>query len=181
MTHLGDQVSALVDGELDHDARDRALAHLAGCEGCRLAVDEERRAKSAVRHLEVPLLPPSLTDRLSALPAELSAPAGLRAGGAWPTGPRRRPRSRRAAGPADQRPRGAARRRRRLATAATGVLAVTACAAALAVGGGTAGGRAVSPPVDRFGVEHAAVTPEVPLQDQGGPAVVVSFSTPDGP
>ena len=29
--HLGELAAALVDGELGHEARDRALAHLAGC------------------------------------------------------------------------------------------------------------------------------------------------------
>ena len=35
MSHLGDQLSALVDGELDGAERDRAHAHLASCEQCR--------------------------------------------------------------------------------------------------------------------------------------------------
>ncbi len=35
MSHLGDRLSALVDGELDGAELDRAYAHLAGCTRCR--------------------------------------------------------------------------------------------------------------------------------------------------
>ena len=34
MTHLGDRIAALADGELGHTERDRALAHVAGCPSC---------------------------------------------------------------------------------------------------------------------------------------------------
>lgn len=46
MSHDRARLSALVDGELDHDARDRVLAHLAQCDECRAVVDTERRVKS---------------------------------------------------------------------------------------------------------------------------------------
>lgn len=46
MSHDRARLSALVDGELDHAARDRLLAHLAQCDECRAAVDEERRVKA---------------------------------------------------------------------------------------------------------------------------------------
>ncbi|MGH8894941.1 MAG: zf-HC2 domain-containing protein, partial [Actinomycetes bacterium] len=45
MTHLGDRIAALVDGELDHRARDRALAHVAHCADCRAALDDQRTVK----------------------------------------------------------------------------------------------------------------------------------------
>ena len=35
MTHLGQRLSALIDGELDSEGRDRVLVHLAKCEPCR--------------------------------------------------------------------------------------------------------------------------------------------------
>jgi anti-sigma factor RsiW len=35
MTHLGQRLSALIDGELDSEDRDRVLVHLAKCEPCR--------------------------------------------------------------------------------------------------------------------------------------------------
>ena len=35
MSHLGQRLSALIDGELSDSQRDRVLAHLAGCDECR--------------------------------------------------------------------------------------------------------------------------------------------------
>jgi anti-sigma factor RsiW len=35
MTHVGQRLSALIDGELDGEGRDRVLMHLAKCESCR--------------------------------------------------------------------------------------------------------------------------------------------------
>ena len=53
MTHLGRLVSALVDGELSHDERDRALAHVATCEQCRAIVEAERALKATVGSIDV--------------------------------------------------------------------------------------------------------------------------------
>lgn len=47
--HLGVTLSALVDGELDHDSRDRALAHVANCPNCRLDLEAERQIKARLR------------------------------------------------------------------------------------------------------------------------------------
>ncbi|HEY6275772.1 MAG TPA: zf-HC2 domain-containing protein, partial [Streptosporangiaceae bacterium] len=33
--HLGERLSALIDGELSHAQRERVLAHLARCDSCR--------------------------------------------------------------------------------------------------------------------------------------------------
>jgi anti-sigma factor RsiW len=184
-SHLGEEISALVDGELSHDARERALGHLAGCVECRTAVDGERRTKALVAGMEPPVLPEELADRLRLVPAALSAPYGQRAA-AWladhrpgrsrslrnPTGARR---------PADTRPARRPGRRRRVSAAASGAVVVGAAVAAFVVGGGPAEGQPVAPQVDKYTVEHAAVTPEVPLTDQGGPAVTVSFPLPAAP
>ncbi|HLL09005.1 MAG TPA: zf-HC2 domain-containing protein [Nocardioidaceae bacterium] len=51
--HLGDHMAALVDGELDHASRDRALAHLTHCGECRLAVQQERWIKGRLQALPV--------------------------------------------------------------------------------------------------------------------------------
>src|ERR1700730_4379781 len=53
MTHLGDRLSALVDGELDGAELDRAHAHLAGCEQCRTEAAELRVLKQKLRTLMV--------------------------------------------------------------------------------------------------------------------------------
>ncbi|MPZ59959.1 MAG: hypothetical protein GEU93_01430 [Propionibacteriales bacterium] len=54
MSHLGDRIAALVDGQLDYPARERALAHLERCDRCRCAVEEERRAKTTVQAMPSP-------------------------------------------------------------------------------------------------------------------------------
>lgn len=51
MSCLGERLTALVDGELGHDERDRALAHLARCERCRSEADALRRLKGRLRGL----------------------------------------------------------------------------------------------------------------------------------
>ncbi|WP_329519660.1 anti-sigma factor family protein [Spirillospora sp. NBC_01491] len=65
MSCLGERLTALVDGELGHEERDRALAHLAACARCRTEADELRRLKSRLRSLSD--LPPS--DGADALPS----------------------------------------------------------------------------------------------------------------
>ncbi|WP_131738454.1 anti-sigma factor family protein [Actinomadura roseirufa] len=51
MSCLGERLTALVDGELGHEERDRALAHLAGCARCRAEADGLRRLKGRLRGL----------------------------------------------------------------------------------------------------------------------------------
>ena len=51
MSHLGDRLSALVDGELGGAELDRAHAHLAGCEPCRTEAAELRALKKKLRGL----------------------------------------------------------------------------------------------------------------------------------
>lgn len=52
--HLGPRLAALVDGELAHDDRDRALAHIAGCAACRTLVESERRLKRDLAAMAMP-------------------------------------------------------------------------------------------------------------------------------
>ncbi len=52
--HLGARLGALVDGELAHDDRDRALAHLASCAQCRTLVESERTLKSQLDAMPMP-------------------------------------------------------------------------------------------------------------------------------
>ncbi|MCW2605949.1 MAG: hypothetical protein JWO60_642, partial [Frankiales bacterium] len=76
--HLGERLTALVDGELDHAARDRALSHLAHCDECRAQADAHRRLKAALSGLRAapPVPPAELVARLTALPSqEARAPA----------------------------------------------------------------------------------------------------------
>lgn len=48
MTHLGDRVSAYVDGQLPISLTERVTAHLATCPACREAVERERSVKTAL-------------------------------------------------------------------------------------------------------------------------------------
>ncbi|HMD91581.1 MAG TPA: zf-HC2 domain-containing protein [Trebonia sp.] len=54
MSHLGEQISALVDGELNGAELDRANAHLATCEQCRAEAAELRQLKRELRALAAP-------------------------------------------------------------------------------------------------------------------------------
>jgi anti-sigma factor RsiW len=69
--HLGDRAAALVDGQLGHDARDRALAHLARCTQCQQEVELQRRLKAALGGTQSAPAPPQplVEDLLRALPA----------------------------------------------------------------------------------------------------------------
>src|ERR1700744_1395096 len=51
MSHLGDRLSALVDGELDGAELDPAHAHLASCEHCRAGAAGLRTLKPQLRGL----------------------------------------------------------------------------------------------------------------------------------
>ncbi|MFF5363518.1 zf-HC2 domain-containing protein [Streptomyces scabiei] len=67
--HLGDRLSALVDGELGHEARDRVLAHLATCGKCKTEADEQRRLKNVFAEAAPPPPSESFLARLQMLPA----------------------------------------------------------------------------------------------------------------
>ncbi|WP_215448856.1 anti-sigma factor [Streptomyces sp. ATCC 21386] len=67
--HLGDRLSALVDGELGHEARDRVLAHLATCAKCKSEADEQRRLKNVFAEAAPPPPSESFLARLQMLPA----------------------------------------------------------------------------------------------------------------
>ncbi|HEV2376552.1 MAG TPA: zf-HC2 domain-containing protein [Streptosporangiaceae bacterium] len=69
MSHLGRRLSALIDGELSHTQRERALAHLAGCEDCRCEAAAMRALKHRMRTLGEATAAAALTDRLVAMSA----------------------------------------------------------------------------------------------------------------
>ncbi|GAA2283010.1 hypothetical protein GCM10010149_29700 [Nonomuraea roseoviolacea subsp. roseoviolacea] len=158
MSHLGERVSALVDGELNHAERDRALAHLTFCADCRREVESMRALKSRLRSLDELAMPADLTMSL----LRMAEPGG-------PLPPRERPFPARTFGgvplpgphtiaPLDNRPRrdasggasGPGRRgRRRGAYVAVGVVsAAVALGTFFAVSG--AGQSNTPPPVELF-------------------------------
>src|SRR6266704_4826013 len=163
MSHLGDRLSALVDSELDGAERDRAHAHLAGCEQCRAEAAELRALKQKLRAL------------MTGAPAEAAMTSRLVAltGPGGPMPPRRRPLRvvpghRPAAGPPGPRPgpgRPRLARRRRYLVLGTVSLVVGLGTAAFTAGGGSdpAPGPRITPPVEMYSVEHAITTGEVPF------------------
>jgi anti-sigma factor RsiW len=173
MSHLGDRLSALVDGELNGAELDRAHAHLAGCEQCRAEAAELRALKRKLRALmaDAPA-EAAMTRRLIAL----TGPGG-------PLPPRRRvlrlaPRPRPAAGPGTQRPRPRRAVRRRYLVLGTVSVVVGLGTAAFTAGGGgqAAPGPKITPPVEMYSVEHAIITGEVPF---AGPSAKPSSSAFD--
>jgi anti-sigma factor RsiW len=139
MSHLGNRLSALVDGELDGAERDRAHAHLAGCEQCRAEAAELRALKQKLR---------SLTTRA---PAEAAMTSRLIAM-TGPGSPR----------PATSRP-PRARRRRALMIGAVSLVVGLGTAAFTAGGGGDAApGPRITPQVELYGIEHAITTGGLP-------------------
>jgi anti-sigma factor RsiW len=160
MSHLGDRLSALVDGELDGAERDRAHAHLAGCEQCRAEAAELRVLKQKLRGL------------MSGAPAEAAMTRRLVAmtGPGGPLPPRR-PRLRLASDPrsATRRPVPRAPVRRRYLVLGTVSLVVGLGTAAFTAGGGEAvPGPRITPPVEMYSVEHAITTGEVPFTGPSG-------------
>ncbi|MGE5765222.1 MAG: anti-sigma factor family protein [Mycobacterium leprae] len=180
MSHLSDRLASLVDGELDHDGRDRVLAHLAACAECRREADDLRALKARLARLSDPPAPPELIARLLALgtttPARPSDPpcapppgSAVAPGTARPRA-QRRPRRR----PGSTRP-GLGRPRATRFALAGGALAAAALGTAFAVGGPTPGPRpAVVPPVGSYAVEHAATAREVPFGDLASVAAVTA-------
>ncbi|MFD7878015.1 zf-HC2 domain-containing protein [Streptomyces sp. NPDC059766] len=81
--HLGDRLSALVDGELGHDARERVLAHVATCPKCKSEVDAQRRLKNVFAEVAPPPPSESFLARLQGLPGcdPGDGPAPLGGGG----------------------------------------------------------------------------------------------------
>ncbi|MFH8978065.1 zf-HC2 domain-containing protein [Streptomyces sp. NPDC017890] len=74
--HLGDRLSALVDGELGHDARERVLAHVATCPKCKAEVDAQRRLKNVFAEAAPPTPSESFLARLQGLPGGGDADGG---------------------------------------------------------------------------------------------------------
>src|SRR6516225_8741739 len=181
MSHLGDRLSALVDGELGGAELDRAHAHLAGCEPCRAEAAELRALKRKLRGL------------VDGAPAEAAMTSRLIAmtGPGGPLPPRHRllrvvPGRRPAAGPAQARP-GSRRpwpdgRRRRYLVLGTVSLVVGLGTAAFTAGGGgdAVPGPRITPQVEMYSVEHAITTGEVPFPGPtAGPTAAPSSL--DGP
>ena len=161
---LGDVAAALVDGELDHAARERAQRHLAHCAACRAEVDAQRRLRARLQGLPAPVPSDALLARLRALEVPGPALPGARTAdsraGTAPVRPVGLRPAARAAGPAAPpgRPRRRTSRRRR--AAAGSAFAALGVAAALALGSPPSrpASTPVDPAADAFVTEFVGVT-----------------------
>jgi anti-sigma factor RsiW len=169
---LGEVAAALVDGELGHDARERAQRHLAHCADCRAEVEAQRRLKAALSDLHCAPAPDALTARLLSLqiagtdriqaPAVTGRPVTVRA----------------PAGPGNRRPRGRGLRRRTAVGSAVAALGVVA----LALGSPqTSGSTPVDPATDSFVVQHVDTTSQVPRVVRAGLVAEPSSGGARGP
>ncbi|WP_248963712.1 anti-sigma factor family protein [Sphaerisporangium perillae] len=159
MSHLGERASALIDGELGHAERERALAHLTFCADCRAELDAMRALKSRLRSLDPPAMPADLTMSL----LRMSEPGG-------PLPPRVRPFPTTSyslnGAPADNRPRrgsgfsgpGRSGGNRRAGYVAVGVASAAVALGTLFMVGGV-DNRPPSPPVEMFANQHGATVP----------------------
>jgi anti-sigma factor RsiW len=183
MSHLGDLLSALVDGELGGAELDRASAHLAACPACRAEAAALRELKLELRALteltEVAGLG-DITRRLLAL-ADEPVPAASEAAPGTPGeyGGRRRlvtgrpVTSRRdaagphSAAPHSARPPGrAARRRGRYVLLGTVSLVVVGIGgAAFGMGGGDSGPQVTPQQIGVYDAQHALTSGDVPFGD----------------
>jgi anti-sigma factor RsiW len=148
--HAGDRLAALADGRLTEPERGRVLDHLVRCAGCRAEYDAQLAMKGLLGHLTTPGAPVDLQARLSGLAVEGEPPSRAPERHGRRRVPRRPPRSTRA----------------RVGRAGAGVLsfAVLGLAGAYALGGGPEGAP-VTPPVDRYVREHAAVSGGLPFTE----------------
>jgi anti-sigma factor RsiW len=169
VNHLGDLLSALVDGELSGAELDRANAHVAACGACRVEANALRRLKHQLRSLAETCDADDITKRLLAMPGESDLDALVpvryleRERG-------RRPRTRAAADSAagmPSRQRLISRRRGRYLLWSTVSLVVVGIgSAAFGMGGGSGGPEPrITPQLEVFDVQHAIFSGNVPYAD----------------
>jgi anti-sigma factor RsiW len=178
MSHLGDLLSALIDGELSGAELDRANAHLAGCGACRVEVRALRRLKFELRSLaelaEVNNAD-QITGRLLAMSAtgpDAKVPRPRQDGGDGGDG-ERRPRRLRAGGrravtgryPVTRYGRGGRRRRARYVLWTTISLVVVGIGTAFGMGGGGSTGPKITPQLEVFDAQHAVSSGDVPFPE----------------
>jgi len=165
VSHLGQRLSAYIDGELSHQQRERVLAHLTHCAPCRQEAAALRMLKQRMHALGEATADTALTDRLIAVAGVAGPPlwgrrprlAGRRS---MPRTPRRRwpVRSIAVAG---------------LTVAGLGVPA----AAFLAGGGGQEPGPSVTPAIDSY-MQHEISAGNAPLTSASPSRLPVSAAAP---
>lgn len=167
MSHLGDLLSALVDGELSGAELDRANAHVAACSACRVEANALRRLKHELRSLAETCDADDITKRLLAMAREPVPDAQVPVR-YLERGFGRRPRTRAADSSA------ALPSRRRLISRGRGRYLLWSTLSLVAVGIGTAFGMGggssspepqITPQLEVFDVQHAIFSGDVPYAD----------------
>jgi hypothetical protein len=165
MSHLGELLSAYLDGELDGAEQDKASAHLARCEECRAEAAGLRELKRQLGALGQASGEADIIQRL------LPTPAGDFPAGRIPAGktairrPRMLPRPARGPGGSSGPARfGKIRHRRRLLMLGTVTIVMGLSTAAFSVGGSDpAPGPKIVPQVELYSEEHAITTGGLPF------------------
>ena len=163
MSHLGDLLSALVDGELTGAELDRANAHIAVCGACRVEASALRSLKQELRSLSEASVAGG-TDDFTRRLLEMSAQADQdgqiparylgRSGAPYSTAPPRR----------RQLTRG--QRVRYLLWSAVSLVVLGIGSLAFGLGGGTgSAGPQITPQLEVFDVQHALFSGDVPFAD----------------
>jgi anti-sigma factor RsiW len=154
VSHLGQRLSALIDGELDGAERDRVLAHLARCEPCRDEAAALRTLKRRMSALGEAAADSAFTRRLMGLAQSGSL---LPTGPVWP------------AGGAATAPRLAGRGSREIrpawyvALGCSAVFLTSVGTAAFMAGGPAQPGPRVTPNVDVFMAQYDVTTGLLPV------------------
>jgi anti-sigma factor RsiW len=177
MSHLGDQLSALIDGELGGTELDRANAHLAACGHCQGEAAALRRLKFELRTLGAdPTDAGQFTELLLAMPiAQQEGGAGRNPGGPTRRQPRSRRRSRARAVSRRGSPepytarswRGLGRRPVRYVLWSTLSLVIVGVGGAAfgMGGGGSPSGPRITPQLEVFDLQHAITSGDLPYTD----------------
>lgn len=176
--HLGDLLSALVDGELSGAELDRANAHVASCGACRVEAHALRRLKHQLRALAEVSDCGDMTRRLLAMSAADGQPGQEVKAAPVPVRQLGRERDRRrrvAAGrramtdPYSAQPSRRLVRRRRgryMLWSTVSVVVVGLATAAFGMGGNSGStGPQITPQLEVFDVQHAITSGDVPFDD----------------
>ena len=164
MSHLGDQLSALVDGELSGTELDRANAHVAACGACRVEANALRRLKHDLRALAEVNDSGEVTKRLLAMTGQADPVSARQLGDEL--GQRRRART---LSPRYALPSGRLINRRggRYLLWSTLSLVVVGLGTAAFGMGGSSGptGPQITPQLEVFDAQHAVTSGDVPFDD----------------
>ena len=162
MSHLGDLLSALVDGELTGAELDRANAHVAVCSACRVEANAMRRLKQELRSLAEQSVAGDTEDftrRLLEMTVQADPdariPARYLGGAPYSAAPPRRIR---------RLTRGQRVRYMLWSAVSLVVLGIGSLAFGLGGGSGSAGPQ-ITPQLEVFDVQHALFSGDVPFAD----------------